>query len=90
MAPRPALATAAMVAAAAAASEALPGPRAPLRPALAPSLAASAQMAGMEVVVVKSMPNGDVDLDDDLLEDDEDDNVSLDDIADVAGGEDEA
>lgn len=32
---------------------------------------------------------GDVDLDDDLLEDDEDDNVSLDDIADVAGGEDE-
>ncbi|WP_444464807.1 FYDLN acid domain-containing protein [Rhodobacter capsulatus] len=33
---------------------------------------------------------GDVDLDDDLLEDDEDDNVSLDDIADVAGGEDEA
>jgi hypothetical protein len=32
---------------------------------------------------------GDVDLDDDLLEDDEDDNVSLDDIADVGGGEDE-
>ncbi|MFZ1661306.1 MAG: TIGR02300 family protein [Paracoccaceae bacterium] len=31
----------------------------------------------------------DVDLDDDLLEDDEDDNVSLDEIADVAGGEDE-
>ncbi|WP_126976458.1 TIGR02300 family protein [Frigidibacter oleivorans] len=33
--------------------------------------------------------SGDVDLDDDLLEDDEDDNVSLDEIADVAGGEDE-
>jgi len=32
---------------------------------------------------------GDVDLDDDLLEEDEDDNVSLDDIADVGGGEDE-
>ena len=32
---------------------------------------------------------GDVDLDDDLLEDDEDDNVSLDDIADVAGGDEE-
>jgi len=31
----------------------------------------------------------DVDLDDDLLEDDEDDNVSLDEIADVAGNEDE-
>jgi uncharacterized protein (TIGR02300 family) len=31
----------------------------------------------------------DVDIDDDLLEDDEDDNVSLDDIADVSGGEDE-
>lgn len=30
---------------------------------------------------------GDVDLDDDLLEDDDDDNVSLDDIADVAGGD---
>lgn len=29
-------------------------------------------------------------LDDDLLEDDEDDSVSLDDIADVPGGEDEA
>ncbi len=33
--------------------------------------------------------SNDVDLDDDLLEDDEDDNVSLDDIADVAGGDDE-
>jgi uncharacterized protein (TIGR02300 family) len=32
----------------------------------------------------------DDDLDDDLLEDDEDDTVSLDDLADVAGGEDEA
>jgi uncharacterized protein (TIGR02300 family) len=32
---------------------------------------------------------GDVELDDDLLEDDEDDTVSLDDIADVSGGEDE-
>ncbi|MFC3059163.1 TIGR02300 family protein [Paenirhodobacter populi] len=31
----------------------------------------------------------DADLDDDLLEDDDDDNVSLDDIADVGGGEDE-
>lgn len=31
----------------------------------------------------------DVDLDDDLLEDDEDDNVSLDEIADVGGGDDE-
>lgn len=30
-----------------------------------------------------------VDLDDDLLEDDEDDNVSLDDLADVAGDDDE-
>lgn len=33
--------------------------------------------------------SNDVDIDDDLLEDDEDDNVSLDDIADVGGGEDE-
>ena len=33
--------------------------------------------------------SGDVELDDDLLEDDEDDNVSLDEIADVGGGEDE-
>lgn len=33
---------------------------------------------------------GDVDLDDDLLEDDEDDNVSLDEIADVSGGDDES
>lgn len=33
--------------------------------------------------------SGDVDLDDDLLEDDEDDNVSLDEIADVGGGDDE-
>lgn len=33
--------------------------------------------------------SSDNDLDDDLLEDDEDDNVSLDDIADVPGGEDE-
>lgn len=32
---------------------------------------------------------GDDELDDDLLEDDEDDEVSLDEIADVAGGEDE-
>ena len=32
---------------------------------------------------------GDVDLDDDLLEDDEDDNVSLDEIADVGGGDEE-
>ena len=32
----------------------------------------------------------DVELDDDLLEDDEDDNVSLDDIADVPGGDEEA
>jgi uncharacterized protein (TIGR02300 family) len=32
---------------------------------------------------------GDVDLDDDLLEDDEDDTVSLDEIADVAGGDEE-
>ena len=32
---------------------------------------------------------GDDDLDDDLLESDEDDEVSLDDIADVPGGEDE-
>lgn len=32
---------------------------------------------------------GDVELDDDLLEDDEDDNVSLDEIADVGGGEEE-
>jgi hypothetical protein len=31
----------------------------------------------------------DVELDDDLLEDDEDDNVSLDDIADVPGGDEE-
>lgn len=31
----------------------------------------------------------DSDIDDDLLEDDDDDNVSLDDIADVGGGEDE-
>ncbi len=34
--------------------------------------------------------SGDVELDDDLLEDDEDDNVSLDEIADVGGGEDDA
>lgn len=33
---------------------------------------------------------GDTELDDDLLEDDEDDNVSLDDIADVPGGDEEA
>jgi uncharacterized protein (TIGR02300 family) len=33
---------------------------------------------------------GEADLDDELLEDDEDDNVSLDDIADVGDGEDEA
>lgn len=32
---------------------------------------------------------GDVEIDDDLLEDDEDDNVSLDEIADVGGGDDE-
>jgi uncharacterized protein (TIGR02300 family) len=32
----------------------------------------------------------DVDLDDDLLEDDDDDNVSLDEIADVSGGDDDA
>ena len=32
----------------------------------------------------------DTELDDDLLEDDEDDNVSLDDIADVPGGDEEA
>jgi len=32
---------------------------------------------------------GEVELDYDLLEDDEDDNVSLDEIADVAGGDDE-
>lgn len=32
---------------------------------------------------------GDVELDDDLLEDDEDDNVSLDEIADVGSGDDE-
>lgn len=32
----------------------------------------------------------DTDLDDDLLEDDEDDTVSLDDIADVPGGEDDS
>jgi uncharacterized protein (TIGR02300 family) len=32
---------------------------------------------------------GDVELDEDLLEDDEDDNVSLDEIADVGGGEEE-
>lgn len=32
---------------------------------------------------------GEVELDDDLLEDDGDDNVSLDEIADVAGGDDE-
>ncbi len=33
--------------------------------------------------------SADVDLDDDLLEDDEDDNVSLDEIADVPGGDEE-
>lgn len=32
---------------------------------------------------------GDVEIDDDLLEDDEDENVSLDEIADVPGGDDE-
>lgn len=33
--------------------------------------------------------SADVELDDDLLEDDDDDNVSLDEIADVGGGEEE-
>jgi len=42
-----------------------------------------------EVVLEDDEETADVDLGDDVLEDDDDDNVSLDDIADVAGGEDD-
>lgn len=42
-----------------------------------------------EDVMLEGAEAGDTELDDDLLEDDADDNVSLDDLADVAGDEEE-
>jgi uncharacterized protein (TIGR02300 family) len=66
-----------------------PGRKTPAPASPAKEKRVVAEIDGEEDLLVED-DAGDLDIEDDLLEDEEDDNVALDDLADVAGEDDEA
>ena len=68
----------------------LPGRKGPVAPApaVAKAKAPAASTEGEEDLLVEDA-GGDIDIDDELLEDEDEDNVALDDLADVASEDDD-